>query len=70
MFNIRGKLSPRYIMPNEIIEKLNSMAYRLDLLAEIEHVHNVFHISHLKKYGPDPKYVIVTRLAEVAKNLV
>jgi len=43
-FGVRGKLSPRYIRPYEIIEKLNPMAYGLDLPLELEHVHNVFHI--------------------------
>jgi len=44
-FNLRGKLSPRYIGPSEIIERLNPVAYRLDLPTELKHVHNVFHIS-------------------------
>ena len=46
-FGVRGKLSPRYIGPYEIVERLNSVAYRLELPAELEHVHNVFHISQL-----------------------
>ena len=46
-FNPRGKLSPRHIEPYEIIKKLNPVTYRLDLLTELEHVHNVFHISQL-----------------------
>ena len=59
-FNLRGKLSPRYIRPYEIIEKLNFVAYMLDLPTEFEHVHNVFHISQLKKYVSNPNYVIKT----------
>ena len=42
---IQGKLSPRYIGPYEIIEKLNLVAYHLDLPVELEHVFDVFHIS-------------------------
>ena len=56
-FNIRGRLNPG---PDEIIEKLNLVAYRFDLLVELEHVHNVFHISQLKKYVSNPNYVIKT----------
>jgi len=41
-FGVRGKFSPRYIGLYEIIEKLNPVAYRLDLPVELEHVHNVF----------------------------
>jgi len=36
------------------------VAYRFDLLVELEHVHNVFHISQLKKYVSNPNYVIKT----------
>jgi len=44
-FGVGGKLSPRYIGPSEIIERLNPIAYRQDLPIELKHVHNVFHIS-------------------------
>ena len=57
--NIRGKLSIRYIGPFEIIEKLNPIAQRLDLLVELEHVDNVFHTSQLRKDVLDPNQVIV-----------
>ena len=64
---MRGKLSPRYIGPYEIIEKLNPIAYRLDLPVELEHVHNVFHISLLRKYVPDPDHTIVSEPLESLK---
>ena len=48
-FRVRGKLSPTYIEPYEIIEKLNPIAYCLDLPIELEHVQKVFHISKLRK---------------------
>ena len=44
-FSFKGKLSPRYIGPYEIIKKLKSVAWRLELPAELEYVDNVFHIS-------------------------
>jgi len=56
---MQGKLSPRYIGPYEIIEKLNPVTYRLDLSVELEHVHNVFHISQLRKYILDSDHTIV-----------
>jgi len=68
--NVRGKLSPRYIGPYEIIEKLNPVAYRLELPTELEHVHNVFHISQLRKYIPDPSHAIITEPVEIAENLM
>ena len=67
---MRDKLSPRHIGPYEIIEKLNPVAYRLDLPVELEHVHNVFHISQLRKYIPDPDHTIVTEPIEITEDLV
>jgi len=69
-FEVRGKLSLRYTGPYEIIEKLNPVAYRLDLSVELEHVHNVFHISQLRKYTPDPNHAIVSEPIEITADLV
>jgi len=69
-FNLRGKLSPRYAGPYEIVEKLNPVAYRLDLPTEVKHVHNIFHISQLRKYVPDLNHTIIAEPIEVAKNLM
>jgi len=44
-FGVRGKLSPRYIEAYEIIEKLNPVAYRLDLPVDLEHIHNLHFIA-------------------------
>jgi len=63
-------LSPRYIEPYEIIERLNPITYRLDLPIELEHVQNVFHISQLRKYIPDPDHTTVTEPIEITENLV
>jgi len=65
-----GKLSPRYIEPYEIIEKLNPVAYRLDLPTKLEHVYNVFYISQLQKYVPDPNHIIIIEPVEIAENLM
>ena len=62
-------MSPRYITPHEIIEKLNPAAYRLNLLVVLEHVHNVFHISQLRKYVPKPNHAIITEPIEATKDL-
>jgi len=44
--------------------------YRLHLLAKFEHVDNVFHISQLQKYTPDPSNIIEAKPIKVAENLV
>ncbi|XP_019184755.1 PREDICTED: uncharacterized protein LOC109179720 [Ipomoea nil] len=57
-FGKKGKLSPRFIGPYEILERIGNLAYHLALLMELERVHNVFHVSQLKKYVHDPSHVI------------
>ena len=49
-FGIKGKLAPRYVEPFKIVKRISDVAYRLNLLPQLSHVHNVFHVSILKKY--------------------
>ena len=65
----KGKLSPRYIGPFEIIERIGKMAYRLTLSPDLSKVHNVFHVSMLKKYVPDPSHVLSQEPIEVHEDL-
>ncbi|GJS72992.1 putative reverse transcriptase domain-containing protein [Tanacetum coccineum] len=53
-FGKKGKLAPRFVRPFEIIEKVGHVAYRLDLLEELNGVHDTFHVSNLKKCLADP----------------
>ena len=57
-FGKRGKLSPRFIGPFEILEKVGTEAYRLALPPRMSGVHEVFHVSMLRKYTPDPAHVV------------
>ena len=65
----RGKLSPRYIEPFEILERVGKVAYRLALPPRMSGVHNVFHVSMLKEYhqGATP-HVIDFQDIEVNDN--
>ena len=54
----RGKLSPRFIGPFEILEKIGTVAYWLALPPRMSGVHKVFHVSMLLKYTPDPARVV------------
>ena len=54
----RGKLSLRVIRPVEIIERIGTVAYRLALPPSMIGVHEVFHVSMLQKYTPDPAHVV------------
>ena len=55
--NNYAKLSPRYCGPIQILERVGIVAYKLTLPANVK-VHNVFHISLLKKYVADTKHII------------
>ena len=57
-FGKRGKLSPRFIGPFEILERVGTIVYRLVLPPSMSGVYNVFHVSMLRKYTPDPAHVV------------
>jgi hypothetical protein len=49
MFKVKGKLSPRYVSPFKIISHKGEVAYQLELPPQLSDVHDVFHVSQLKK---------------------
>ncbi|XP_076922709.1 uncharacterized protein LOC143584570 [Bidens hawaiensis] len=57
-FGTKGKLSPRFIDPFEILERIGEVSYRLALPPQLSHVHNVFHVSLLRGYNYHPLHVI------------
>ena len=57
-FGKRGKLFPRFIGPFEILERIGTVVYRLALSPSMTGVHEVFHVSMLWKYIPDPAHVV------------
>ena len=57
-FSKRGKLALRYIRPFEILERVGTIAYRLALPPSLSGIHEVFHVTMLRKYTPDPAHVV------------
>ena len=57
-FGEREKLSPRFIGPFEILERVVTFEYRLALSPSMSGVHEVFHVSVLQEYTPYPAYVV------------
>ena len=57
-FGKKGKLSPRFIGPYEILERVGHVAYQLALPLELAKLHNVFHVSMLRRYGSDESHLL------------
>ncbi|XP_068344093.1 uncharacterized protein [Pyrus communis] len=68
-FGKKGKLSPRYIGPYMITERVSEVAYRLELPSELAKVHNVFHVFMLRHYVADPSHVIPPQPSEINPDL-
>ena len=68
-FGKLGKLSPRYIGPYRIVERIGEVAYRLELPSDLDRIHDVFHVSMLRKYIPDPSHVLTEQPVEIQENL-
>ena len=57
-FGIKGKLSPHFVGPFKILERIGVVAYRLALPPSLDKVHDVFHISMLRKCVSDPDQIV------------
>ena len=65
----KGKLSPRFIGPYEVIEKVGEVAYRLALPPDLEKIHSVFHVLMLRRYRSDPSHVVSSETTEPRPDL-
>jgi hypothetical protein len=68
-FGVKGKLAPRYIGPFPILEKCGTMAYKLDLPPSLAGVHDIFHVSQLKKCLKAPMDVMLPEVTLLEANL-
>ncbi|XP_073051348.1 uncharacterized protein [Primulina eburnea] len=68
-FGHKGKLAPRYIGPYMIAERIGTLAYRLDLPPSLSLIHNVFHVSMLRKYEPDLSHILTVEDVKLDSSL-
>ena len=71
-FGKANMIAPRYVGPFKILERIGSIANRVELLERLSGVHNVFHVSHLRKYVHDPTEIFeptIHEYLEVEPNL-
>ncbi|WVZ83445.1 hypothetical protein U9M48_030591 [Paspalum notatum var. saurae] len=68
-FGVKGKLAPRYVGPFKITEQCGPVAYRLELPPHLAAVHDVFHVSQLKKCLTVPKEVVDTFQIQIEPDL-
>jgi hypothetical protein len=63
-------LSPQFIGPYDILERVGVVAYRLALPPNLSAIHPVFHVSMLRKYMSDPSHVLEVHPIELRDNMV
>ena len=68
-FGKKGKWTPRYVGPYEILERVGSIAYQLTLPPALSRLHNVFQVSMLRRYVPDPSHILSYEPLQVKENL-
>ncbi|XP_050916661.1 uncharacterized protein LOC127131800 [Lathyrus oleraceus] len=64
------KLTPRFIGLYQISEKVGDVAYRITLPPSLANLHDVFHVSQLRRYIADPSHVVQLDNVEVRDNLI
>ena len=65
----KGKLSPRFFGPFKILKCISKVSYELALPTILARVHNVFHVSMLRKYIPNPSHVLNYEPLKIKYNL-
>jgi hypothetical protein len=69
-FGVKGKLAPRYIGPFPILEKCGTIAYKLDQPPPLAGVHDIFHVSQLKKCLKAPLNIVLPKVTLLEADLL
>ena len=68
-FHQKGKLSPYYVGPFKILDRVGKVAYRLALPSAMHRWHDVFHVSMLRKYVLEPAHILKHPEVEITPDL-
>jgi hypothetical protein len=68
-FGKKGKLSPRFIGPFEITQRVGKLAYRIALPPDLDEIHDVFHMAMLRRYNANPDVIVEYELLEIQRGL-
>ena len=68
-FEKKGKFNPHFVRPFELLERIGPMVYHLALPLSLSVVHNVFHVSMLRKYVAGPSHVVDYKPLKIDENL-
>jgi hypothetical protein len=68
-FGVKGKLASQYVGPFEILEICGPVAYHLQLPPQLAAVHDVFHVSQLRKCIKTPTEIIDSQAVEIESDL-
>jgi hypothetical protein len=69
-FAMKGKVAPRYIKPFSILERCGTVAYKLELPSSLSGVHNIFHVSQLKRCLKAPVNVVLPEVEPLEADLM
>ena len=67
-FGKKGKLSPMFIGPYEVLERIKLVAYRLAIPLELAKFHYVFHVSMLQRYQSDESHILSVQKVQVHQD--
>lgn len=66
----KRKISPRYVGPFEILDRVSEVAYRCALRPQLSEVHTMFHISMQRKFESSPSHVVTHKERSFQEDMI